>query len=363
MYDYLIVGAGFSGCVLAQQIASKLNQKVLLIDIRNHIGGNAYDFYNEDGILVHKYGPHIFHTNSKKIFDYLSQFTDWHYYQHQVLAYVDGKKVPIPINQDTIREVYGINLSEEEMRHFYEDVKEPIEKIRNSKDVIVTKIGRDLYNKFFKNYTKKQWGMGAEQLQPSVCARIPVRTNRDKRYFTDKYQGLPKHGYTEMFNRMIDHPNIHVMQQTDYKSIKDAIPYKRLIYTGPIDKFFDHKYGELPYRSLTFQFETKDQEWFQEAAQVNYPNDYDFTRISEYKHMTGQNHHKTTIVYEFPSKIGDPYYPIPNEANYERYKKYKKQAERIQNVWFAGRLGTYKYYNMDQVVAQALSLFENELNI
>lgn len=361
MYDFLIVGSGFSGCVLAQLIASKLNKRVLLVDKREHIGGNAFDFYNDHGILIHKYGPHIFHTNSKMVFDYLSEFTEWIYYQHRVLAYVDGKKVPLPINLDTINELYGQNFSETEIHSYYQSIREPIEKITNSEEVIVSKVGRELYNKFFKNYTKKQWDLWPTELHPSVCARIPIRTNRDNRYFTDKYQVMPKNGYTEMFKKIVNHPNIHIMLQTDYKEIKDIIPHDKVIYTGPIDAFFDYKFGKLPYRSLKFKVDVKDQEWFQEVAVVNYPNDYDFTRITEFKHLTGQTHPKTAVLYEFPSAGEDPYYPIPKEVNIELYNLYRLEAEKLTNVWFIGRLGTYKYYNMDQVVAQAITLFEKEI--
>ena len=361
MYEYLIVGAGLSGCVLAQQIATKLNKKVLIIESRNHIGGNTYDFYNEHGILVHQYGPHIFHTNNKEVFDYLSQFTDWIYYQHHVLAYVDGSLVPIPINLNTINELYGLRLSEREINDFYDTVKKPIENINNSEEAILSKVGYDLYNKFFKNYTKKQWDLWPSELHRSVTERIPIRTNRDNRYFTDRYQGVPREGYTEMIKKMIDHPNIQLMLQADYKKVHHFIPFKRLIYTGPIDAFFDYKFGKLPYRSLRFKFETKEQEWFQEVAQINYPNDYDFTRITEFKHMTQQKHHKTTVAYEFPTDDNEPFYPIPKAENVALYNKYKKEADKLKHVLFTGRLGTYKYYNMDQVIAQALHLFQKEI--
>ncbi|OIJ10772.1 UDP-galactopyranose mutase [Anaerobacillus arseniciselenatis] len=361
MVDFLIVGAGFSGCVLAHQIATKLNRKVLIIEKRSHIGGNAYDYYDDHGILIHKYGPHIFHTNSKKVFDFLSKFTEWSYYQHEVLAHVDGRKVPIPINLDTIKELYGLQLSENEMQEFYQSVREPIHNITNSEEVILSKVGLELYNKFYKNYTKKQWDLWPSELDASVCARIPVRTNRDRRYFSDKYQVMPKHGYTKMFLKMIDHPNIGILLQTDYQQIQQIIPHKYVIYTGPIDYFFNYKYGKLPYRSLNFHFETKDQERWQDAAVINYPNDYDYTRVTEFKYLTSQSHQKTTIVYEYPTNNGDPYYPIPKKDNMELYQMYKQEAEKLKNVWFLGRLGTYKYYNMDQVVAQALTLFEREL--
>lgn len=361
MYDFLIVGAGFSGCVLAERIASGLGKKVLMIDSRNHIGGNAYDCFNEHGILIHPYGPHIFHTNSKKVFDYLSRFTDWNFYEHRVLASVDGIKVPIPINLNTLNELYGLRMSSQEAASFLESVRIPAAKITNSEDVIVSQVGIGLYETFFKAYTKKQWDLWPSELDPSVCARIPVRTNRDNRYFTDRYQVMPKSGYTEMFKKMIRHPNIHLMLQADFQSVKQAVPYRFLIYTGPIDAYFDYRFGKLPYRSLNFTFETMDREYVQETGTVNYPNSYDFTRITEFKHLTGQVHGKTTVVYEYPTADGSPYYPVPKEENMNLYGKYKREAEKLPDVWFTGRLGTYRYYNMDQVVAQALTLYETKL--
>ncbi|MBP1156664.1 MULTISPECIES: UDP-galactopyranose mutase [unclassified Paenibacillus] len=359
--DFLIVGAGFSGCVLARELAEKLDKRVLVVDTRNHIGGNAYDCYDDAGILIQPYGPHIFHTNSKMVFDYLSQYTEWILYEHRVLAQVDGRKVPIPINLDTINELYGLRCSEKELSAFYDAVRQPVDHITNSEDIIISKVGVELYDKFFKHYTKKQWDLWPSELDSSVCARIPVRTNRDPRYFTDKYQVMPKRGYTRMFQRIIDHPNIQIMLQTDYKQISSIIPHRYLIYSGPIDTFFDYKFGKLPYRSLNFTFETLDQPLFQEVGVVNYPMSYDFTRITEFKHITGQQHPRTTILYEYPSAEGDPYYPIPREENNRIYQLYKQEAEQLENVWFVGRLGTYKYYNMDQVVAQALTLFESKL--
>lgn len=361
MYDFLIVGAGFSGCVLAEHIATRLNMKVLLLDARDHIGGNAYDYYNEHGILVHKYGPHIFHTNSKKVFDYLSRFTEWHYYEHRVLASVDGRKVPIPINLNTLNELYGMRLTSREAADFLDSVRIAADSVSNSEDLVVSQVGYELYEKFFKHYTRKQWDLWPSELSPSVCGRIPVRTNRDDRYFTDKYQVMPKRGYTEMFSRMIRHPNVHLMLQADFHQVKTVIPFRFLVYTGPIDAYFDYKYGKLPYRSLKFTFDTMDKEYVQEVGTVNYPNSYDFTRITEFKHLTGQMHRKTTIVYEYPCADGSPCYPIPDDHNYQLYMKYKEEAEKLPNVWFTGRLGTYRYYNMDQVVAQAMTLFETRL--
>lgn len=362
-FKNVIVGAGLSGIVLAERITNELNEEVLIIEKRNHIGGNCYDYYNEDGILIHKYGPHIFHTNIKRVWDYLSQFTDWRLYQHRVLAYVDGQYVPLPINLDTIKKLYNLNLSPEEVKNFYERVKEPLtaDKIKNSEDMVISKVGKELYEKFFKGYTKKQWDMYPVELAPEVTARIPTRTNRDDRYFTDKYQGLPEYGYTKMFEKMLDNKNIKIMLNTDYKDIIDDIEYDRLFYSGPIDYFFDYKYGKLPYRSLDIVFETYDQEYYQEVGTVNYPNDYDFTRITEYKHLTGQKHEKTTISKEYSKADGEPYYPIPKKENIELYKKYKNEADKLDNVIFVGRLGTYSYLNMDVVVDQALSVFENNV--
>jgi len=357
MFDYLIVGAGFAGSVLAERLASQLNKKVLLIDRRNHIGGNAYDHYNEDGLLIHKYGPHIFHTNAVSVVDYLSQFTQWRPYQHRVLASVDGQLVPMPINLDTINTLYGLSLTSFQLEEFFASVAEPREQIRTSEDVVVNKVGRELYEKFFRNYTRKQWGLDPSELDASVTSRVPTRTNRDARYFTDSYQVMPLHGYTRMFERMVAHPNIKIMLNTTYREIESFVPYKELIYTGPIDEFFHFCYGKLPYRSLDFEFKTMDTPVYQSVAVVNYPNDYAYTRATEFKYLTGQEHPRTSMVYEYPRAEGDPYYPIPRVENTELYKQYKVLAEATEGVHFVGRLATYKYYNMDQVVAQALSLF------
>ena len=358
MFDYLIVGAGFAGSVLAERLASQANKKVLLVEKRNHIGGNAYDCYDESGVLIHKYGPHIFHTNSTEVFSYLSQFTAWRAYQHRVLASVDGQLVPIPINLDTINRLYGTSYTSFELEGFFRSVAEPKEVIKTSEDVVVSRVGRELYEKFFKNYTRKQWGLDPSELDATVTARVPVRTNRDDRYFTDRYQAMPLHGFTRMFERMLDHPNIKVMLNTDYREVRDFIPYRAMVYTGPIDEFFDMRYGKLPYRSLDFQFETRPLDTAQPAAVINYPNDYAYTRVTEFKYLTGQEHAKTTLVYEFPKGEGDPYYPVLNPQTAEVYKAYKSLADETHDVHFVGRLATYKYYNMDQVVAQALAEFE-----
>jgi UDP-galactopyranose mutase len=356
MFDYLIVGAGFAGSVLAERLAGAGN-KILIIDQRNHIGGNAFDFYNEDGILVHKYGPHIFHTNSKAIVDYLGQFTSWRPYEHRVLASVDGQLLPVPINLNTINQLYGLNLCSDSLEQFFEKKAEKVNKIRTSEDVVITKVGRELYEKFFKGHTKKQWGMDPSKLDASIAAHVPVRVNRDNRYFTDSYQLMPLHGYTRMFENMLAHPNIKMMLNTDYREIADVLPYRNLIYTGSIDEYFSYCYGKLPYRSVDFRFETLDMENFQCTGTINYPNDYTYTRITEFKYLTGQTHRKTTIVYEFPTADGDPFYPIPAKENTALYKKYHALAAGLTNTFFTGRLGTYKYCNMDQVVAQSLTLF------
>jgi UDP-galactopyranose mutase len=358
MFDYMIVGAGFAGSVLAERLASVANKKVLLVEQRNHIGGNAYDFYNHHGILVHKYGPHIFHTNCKKVFDYLSNFTLWRPYEHRVLASVDGQLVPLPINLTTINTLYGLQLNCDQVEAFYNSKAQKIDTVKTSEDVVIGKIGRELYEKFFKGYTRKQWDLDPSELDASVIARVPTRTNKDDRYFTDTYQAMPLHGYTEMFRNMLSHPNIKVMLNTDYKEVVDTIPYQRMIYTGPIDSYFNYCYGKLPYRSIEFKFDTFDKEVYQPTGTINFPNEHPYTRITEFKYLTGQIHQKTSIVYEYPTATGDPYYPIPRPENRALYKKYQTLAESMSNTFFAGRLGTYKYYNMDQVVAQSLTLFE-----
>src|SRR5919107_1061036 len=304
MYDYLIVGAGFAGSVLAERLASVGNKKILIIDKRNHIGGNAYDYYNEDGLLVHKSGPHIFHTNSADVFNYLNKFTGWRKYQHKVLAHVDGQLLPIPINLNTINKYYGLNLNGFEVEEFLASRAEKVYPVKTSEDVVVSKVGRELYEK------------------------------------------------------MLSHPNIKIMLNTDYEEVMDDVTFRKLIFTGPIDEFFNYKYGKLPYRSLRFKFETLETSQFQETGTINYPNDYGFTRITEFKHLTGQKHDKTTLVYEYPEATGDPYYPVPRPENELLYKKYAALANQLTNTYFVGRLATYRYYNMDQVVAQALSTFK-----
>ena len=357
MFDYLVVGAGFAGSVIAERLAAGSGKKVLIVDRRPHIGGNAYDEYDEHGVLIHRYGPHIFHTNSKEVFDYLSRFTAWRPYQHRVRASVDGQLVPIPINLDTVNQLYGTSFDSFQVQQFYDSLAEPRESIRTSEDVIVSKVGRQLYEKFFRNYTRKQWGLDPSDLDATVIARIPVRTNRDDRYFTDTYQAMPLHGFTRMFSRMLSHPNIKIMLNTEYREIVDTIPFGQVVFTGAIDEYFDFRFGRLPYRSLNFQFETLNTPCHQPVAVINYPNDYAYTRVTEMKHITGQEHPKTTLITEYPCAEGDPYYPVPRPENAVLYRQYQALADETDNVQFVGRLATYKYYNMDQVVAQSLATY------
>jgi UDP-galactopyranose mutase len=356
MFDYLIAGAGFAGSVIAERLARKFNKRVLICDRRPHVGGNAYDHYNEDGVLVHKYGPHIFHTNSSEVFEYLSHFTRWRAYEHRVLASVDRKLVPIPINLDTVNTLYGLNLTSDQLDDFFASIAEKKDQVRTSEDVVVGRVGRELYEKMFRGYTRKQWGLDPSELDSSVTARIPVRTNRDDRYFTDTYQAMPLHGYTRMFENMLDHSNITIELNADYRDVQRGIRFGELVYSGPVDEFFDYRFAKLPYRSLEFRHSTVNREVFQPAPVINYPNEHAYTRVTEFKYLTGQKHAKTSVVYEFPQAEGDPYYPVPRPDNAILYKKYQTLAEATPNVHFVGRLATYRYYNMDQVVAQALTL-------
>lgn len=355
-FDYLVIGAGFAGSVVAERLAAGANKRVLLCDRRPHIGGNAYDHVDSAGILVHQYGPHIFHTNSREIFDYLSRFTAWRAYEHRVLACVDGQLLPIPINLDTINKLYGLRLTEAEVESFLAARAIPCPSPRNSEQVVLSRVGRDLYEKFFRNYTLKQWGLDPSELDAQVAARIPVRSNRDDRYFTDRFQSMPRQGFTRMFENMLDHDNIELALGVDYRELRNEVNVQQIVYTGPVDEFFDFRFGPLPYRSLRFEHRTLDREWHQPVAVVNYPNDFEYTRVSEFKHLTGQTHSRTSIVYEFPQASGDPYYPIPQPANAAVYARYRALAEQRPDVHFVGRLATYRYYNMDQVIGQALTL-------
>lgn len=360
-YHYLIVGAGFAGSVLAERLASRHRARVLLVDRRPHVGGNAYDEPNEDGILYHKYGPHIFHTNSQQVVDYLSQFTTWRPYEHRVRAQVRGRLVPIPINRTTLNILFDLNLkTDEEAAQFLAGRAEPVEAIKTSEDVVVNAVGRELYELFFRGYTRKQWGLDPSQLDKQVTSRIPTRTNTDDRYFTDTFQAMPINGYTAMFETMLDNPLIEKRLGVDFREIKDQAQEiaDHVIYTGPIDEYFNFCFGKLPYRSLKFDHQTLDEEWHQPVAVVNHPDEaVPYTRVSEYKHLTGQHAPVTTVTYEYPSAEGDPYYPIPRAENLALYKQYEALADATDKVTFVGRLATYRYYNMDQIVGQALATF------
>ncbi|MEW9669195.1 UDP-galactopyranose mutase [Ammoniphilus sp. 3BR4] len=365
--DWIIVGAGFTGATLAERIASQLDQKVLVVERRDHIGGNSYDCFNEDGILIHKYGSHTFHTNSLLVWNYLSTFTKWRPYFHQVLVVADGKKVPIPFNLNSLYNLfpkkYAEKLESLLIGHYGFGIKVPILKLRENANRDLNFLADYIYQKVFYRYTLKHWELKPEELDPSVTARVPVYISRDNRYFQDTYQGIPMHGYTALFSKMLKHRNIKVLLNTDYREIIDQISFKRMIYTGPIDAFFDYRHGTLPYRSLNFDYHTLNQEYYQEVGTINYPNEYKFTRILEQKHLTGQLSPKTTVtfVYPEPHNLGknEPYYPIPRAENRLLYNLYANEAEQIkEKVLFAGRLADYKYYNMDQAVARALTLFK-----
>ncbi len=359
-YDYLIIGAGFAGAVAAEILASQYKKKILIVEKRSHIGGNAYDEYDEYGILIHKYGPHIFHTNSKNVFQYLSKFAEWRFYEHKVLAKLNGKLYHIPINRTTINKLYRKNFTtDKEVARFYDLVREKRNPILNSEDIIVNKIGIDLFEKFFKFYTIKQWNLEPKELSSLVAGRIPVRTNEDDRYFTDKYQFMPKEGYTKMFKHMLKHKNIKIKLNTDYKGIVNKIKFDKIIYTGPIDYFFDYKFGKLPYRSLRFEWKNYKKEKYQDAAVVNFVESKPkYTRMTEYKYLTGQQNNSTTISKEYSKQKGEPYYPVPTKENRMKYLQYKKETEKLKNVYFVGRLAEYKYYNMDQIVERIFLLIK-----
>lgn len=352
--DVLVVGAGFAGAVCARALADA-GHAVRVIDRRPHVAGNAYDHVDDHGVLVHRYGPHIFHTNSEKVWGWLSRFTAWHAYEHRVLAQVDGKLLPIPINRTTLNRLYELNLDESQAAAFLERVREPRSSLRSSEDVVLNSVGRDLADKFFRGYTRKQWGIELAQLAAGVAARIPTRTNDDDRYFTDRFQAMPAAGYTRMFERMLDHPAIDVRTGVEYDGDGAANFGQHMVYTGPIDEFFGCRYGRLPYRSLRFEHEHLAQvERYQPVGTVNYPNEHAYTRITEFKHLTGQTHAGTSIVREYPCAEGDPFYPIPNPDHEALFKRYRLLAETRTDVTFLGRLAEYRYYNMDQVAAAAL---------
>lgn len=358
----IVIGAGISGAVLAERYASQ-GKTVLVLEKRDHIGGNCYDYYNEAGILVSKYGPHIFHTNDEGVWEYVNRFSRWRPYEHRVVAKVDGKLVPVPVNITTVNSLFGLNLkTEAEMKQWLAENQVPNDNPQNGKEAALARVGPVLYEKIFKNYTRKQWDKYPEELDASVLNRIPVRTTFDDRYFSDKYQALPAEGYTKLFEQMLAHPNITVQLNTDFFDVReDVTQFEKLFYTGPIDRFFEFKkaaHQKLEYRSLRFEYLTLDQESYQGHAMINYPNEEKFTRVVEYKYITGQKHPKTTIVREYSSAEGEPYYPVPNPRNHRLYKKYQKMAEKLPNIHFVGRLANYKYFNMDEAFRNALDLYE-----
>jgi len=381
MFDYIIVGAGFSGSVLAERIGNVLNKKVLIIDKRNHIGGNCYDYYDNNGVLIHKYGPHIFHTKIKRVWDYLSNFTEWNLYHHKVLGVIDGNKVPIPFNLNSLYKLLPQSkaeiLEKKLVEEFGYNIKVPILKLREKNDTELKFIADFVYEKIFLNYTMKQWGVKPDEIDPLVTNRVPVYISKDDRYFQDTYQGMPKYGYTTLFNNLLSNKNIKIMLNTDYKEIIDidfenkkiflfGEEFKgKFIFSGMIDELLNYQFGEMPYRSLNFDFENIQKEYFQETGTVNYPNDYDFTRITEFKHLSGQKADTTTIVREYPQDYEKnvdekniPYYPIANENNFDLYNKYKNKIKNFENIYLLGRLADYKYYDMDMTINRALEIFD-----
>lgn len=379
MFDYIIIGAGYAGAVMAERIATQKNKKVLIIEKRNHIAGNCFDFKDENNILVHKYGPHLFHTNNKKVFDYLSKFTSWDIYNHKVLAVIDGKEAPIPFNINTLYEVFpdslAKNLEDKLLKEFDYNSKVPILELKKSSDKDMQFLADFVYEKVFVHYTAKQWGMKPEEMDNAVTARVPVFIGRDNRYFNDKYQVIPTQGYTKLFENILNHKNIKFMLNTNFKEVckitENGFEFMgnkfngKIIYTGPIDELFDYKFGDLPYRGVDMKFETVDKEYYQEATTVNYPNNYDFTRITEFKHIHPTKSDKTTILKEYPKKYEKekdvPYYPVFTYENREKYSKYLEHSKQYYNLILVGRLAEYKYYDMDDIVERALEVFEKEI--
>jgi len=357
-YDALVVGAGFAGSVLAERLAADGGKRVLVVDRRPHFGGNAHDAHDAAGVLIHPYGPHIFHTNSAQIVAYLSRFTEWRPYEHRVLAQVRDMLLPVPINRTTVNRFFGLDLSAAEVERFLAAKAVAIDPVRSSADMVLSRVGPELYEAFFRGYTRKQWGLDPGDLDKSVTARVPTRTDDDDRYFTDSFQMMPRHGFTRMFEAMLDHPSITLMLGTEYRDVQREVDWDHLVFTGPVDEYFGHRYGKLPYRSLRFRHETLDKPWHQPVAVVNYPHpDVPWTRITEFKHLTGQAHRKTSLCHEYPSAEGDPYYPVPRPENAALYARYRALADAEPDVSFVGRLATYRYYNMDQVVGQALAAY------
>lgn len=362
-FDTVIVGAGISGITAACVLAREKNETVLIVEKRGHIGGNCYDRPNEDGILYQVYGPHIFHTNHQHVWDFLSRFTKWNQYVHYVKAFIDGKYLTFPININTFEELFDKPFSKKDVEAYLERETKAIKTVSNAEDMVISRMGKKIYDTFFKNYTKKQWGVDAVKLPPEITARIPIRLNRDNRFFTDSFQGVPEKGFTHLMQKMIDHENIRVMTSTNFTSMKDYIQYNKLIYTGPMDEFFDFKYGPLPYRGIRFKFKSYAQKWVLPVGVVNYPNDHEYTRATEFKYLTKQEHEKTCLCYEYPSKsfAGQenpvPSYPILNKASLKSVRLYEDESKKYPKVIFMGRLGTFRYLNMDICVKEVIDRF------
>lgn len=366
--DNIVVGCGISGAVVANLLATKLGEKVLIVDKKSHIAGSCYDYRDANGICIHKFGSHIFHTNSDVVWNFLKQFTDFNSYEHKVLALIDGVETNIPFNFNSLYRVFApddaLNLEQKLLKIFEKDTKVPILEFQKQNDEDLKKLADFIYKKVFLHYTTKQWGVSPSEIDASVTARVPVFIGRDDRYFQDKYQGIPVDGYTSMIQKMITHPNIEVMLNTDYKNLNKE--YKRLFYTGSIDEFFGYEYGKLPYRSLHFEQEELNCEYFQKTAVVNYTTSEDYTRIHEYKHYLNDKSDKTVIVKEYSEPFdegkNERYYPIVNEKNLLLYNKYLDKAKSIKNLWFLGRLGDYKYYDIDKAIIRAINLIEEIQN-
>lgn len=366
--DVLVVGAGFSGAVIAERLAAS-GRKVTVIDQRDHAGGNAYDCLDSHGVMIHRYGPHIFHTVLPEVWEYLSRFTEWDFYYHHVLGVVEGKTVPVPFNLNSLEALFprslAARLEEKLVTRFGFGKKVPILEMKKTDDPDLQLLAAYVYDKVFLNYTLKQWGMKPEDLSASVTARVPVYVSRDDRYFQDRWQGMPRDGYTAIFKKMLGHKNITVRLNTPFEKVRGRADYRALVYTGEIDAYYAHRFGKLPYRSLRFDLRNEKTEYFQPVGTVNYPNEYDFTRITEYKILTGQACPSTTIAVEYPkareTETDIPYYPVPKDDCMALYKKYAELAAQEKTVFFAGRLGTYSYLNMDQAIASALKLSETIL--
>ncbi len=363
----LIVGCGFSGATLAYKIATELKEEVLIIDSKDHIGGNCYDYWNKDNICVHKYGTHIFHTNIKEVWDFLGQFTKWYPYQHKVLASIDGMNVPIPFNLNSIDQVFPKIISDKLIKKLIDkfgfNIKVPILELRKTRDKDLDFLAEYIYNNVFLQYTIKQWGVNPEGLDPLVTARVPVYVSKDNRYFQDVYQGIPLEGYTVVFENMLKNPLIDISLNTSFSDVRNNIEYQRLFFTGSIDEFFEYEFGQLPYRSIFLDFVDFNYDYFQMGAVINYPCSYDFTRIGEYKYFLNNQTDRTVVSFEYPQKFengkNERYYPILTEGNRLLYDQYLNRSKSLKNVWFLGRLGDYHYYDMDKAILRALKLFEN----